>query len=89
MLRQAALSNRLDLKRSWMVGDVLDDVEAGRRAGCQTVLLDVGHEVEWRLSPLREPEHRASDLLDAARFMIASDVASRARGAFAGAVELQ
>ena len=34
-----------------MVGDILDDVEAGARAGCRTVLLDVGNEMQWRGSP--------------------------------------
>jgi histidinol-phosphate phosphatase family protein len=70
MLRQAARAHRIDLARSWMVGDILDDVEAGRRAGCRSVLLDVGNETIWRLSPLREPTHRATDLLDAARFIV-------------------
>ena len=30
----------------WMIGDILDDVEAGRRAGCRSVLLDVGNETD-------------------------------------------
>jgi phosphoglycolate phosphatase-like HAD superfamily hydrolase len=49
-----------------MVGDILDDIEAGRRAGCRTVLLDVGNETVWHRTPLREPHHRCRDLLDAA-----------------------
>jgi len=72
MLRQAARAHRLDLRRSWMIGDILDDVEAGRRAGCRSVLLDVGNETVWRRSPLREPDHRAPDLLDAARHIVAN-----------------
>ena len=71
MLRQAALAHRLDLERSWMVGDILDDVEAGHRAGCRSVLLDVGNETIWRMSPLREPDHRCADLLEAARVIVA------------------
>jgi D-glycero-D-manno-heptose 1,7-bisphosphate phosphatase len=55
LLRQARTAHGVDLARSWMVGDVLDDVEAGRRAGCRTILLDVGNETAWRRSPLREP----------------------------------
>jgi histidinol-phosphate phosphatase family protein len=55
LLWKAANAHRVDLSRSWMVGDILDDVEAGRRAGCRTVLLDVGHETQWRLSGLRLP----------------------------------
>ena len=73
MLRQAALAHGFDLGRSWMIGDILDDVEAGRRAGCRSVLLDVGNETEWRRSPLREPQHRAADLLEAARHIVAVD----------------
>jgi len=72
LLRQAALAHRLDLTRSWMIGDILDDIEAGRRAGCRTVLLEVGNETEWRLSPLRTPHHCARDLLDAARHVVAA-----------------
>ena len=70
LLRQAAHEHGVDLARSWMVGDILDDVEAGRRAGCRTVLLDVGNETLWRMTPLREPHHRCSDLLNAADVII-------------------
>jgi len=34
MLVEAAESHRLDLARSWMIGDSEKDIEAGRRAGC-------------------------------------------------------
>lgn len=69
MLRRAALAHGLDLAASWMVGDILDDIEAGHRAGCRAILLDVGHETVWRSGPCREPVHRATDLLDAARYI--------------------
>jgi len=39
MLLQAAKELRIDLNRSWMIGDSASDVEAGRRAGCRTILL--------------------------------------------------
>jgi len=39
MLLQAAADHQLDLARSWMIGDSERDVEAGRRAGCRSVLL--------------------------------------------------
>jgi histidinol-phosphate phosphatase family protein len=73
LLRQAADALGLDLARSWMVGDILNDVEAGHRAGCRGVLLDVGHETLWQLTPPRRPHHRAKDLWDAARFILGSD----------------
>ena len=36
---KAALENHIDLSKSWMVGDGLVDVQAGRAAGCKTVLV--------------------------------------------------
>ena len=60
MLLRAARRHQLDLARSWMVGDTLDDVEAGHRAGCRTVLLDSGGETRWRLTPLRLPYARCT-----------------------------
>ena len=67
LFEQAARDLRIDLDASWMVGDILDDVEAGHRAGCRAVLLDVGNETVWRDGPGRTPDLRAADLLDAAR----------------------
>jgi histidinol-phosphate phosphatase family protein len=55
-----------DPRACWMVGDILDDVEAGRRAGCRTVLIDNGNETEWLPGPLREPHFRVRDLAEAA-----------------------
>lgn len=69
MIERAAAANSFDLQRSWIIGDILDDIEAGRRAGCRTVLLDVGNETQWRWSPLRTPHHRCGDLLEAARII--------------------
>ncbi len=40
MLRAAARKYGLDPGRSWMIGDNEKDVEAGKRAGCRTVLVD-------------------------------------------------
>ena len=42
MLLAAAEEMGLDLKQSWIVGDSGRDVEAGRRAGCRTILLGSG-----------------------------------------------
>ena len=70
MLRRAAREHGIDLGRSWMVGDILDDVEAGRRACCRTVLVDNGNETEWREGPLRAPDHVVSNLLEAASVIV-------------------
>jgi D-glycero-D-manno-heptose 1,7-bisphosphate phosphatase len=70
LLVRAARTHAADLSRAWMVGDILDDVEAGRRAGCRTVLVDNGGETEWRPGPLRTPHGVAGDLDAAARFIL-------------------
>jgi len=66
MLLSAAREHDLALDRSWFIGDILDDVEAGRRAGCRTVLIDNGNETVWRRGPLREPHVVAADMHRAA-----------------------
>lgn len=60
MLRQAAADFELDLSRSWFLGDILDDVEAGNRAGTRTVLVDLGTESP-PASALRHPGYVARD----------------------------
>jgi phosphoglycolate phosphatase-like HAD superfamily hydrolase len=66
MLMRAALEHGLHLPSCWMVGDILDDIEAGRGAGCRTVLLDNGNETEWQLTAWRMPHYVARDLAEAA-----------------------
>lgn len=39
MLIQASLERKIDLTASWVIGDSLRDAEAGRAAGCRTILL--------------------------------------------------
>lgn len=69
LILQAAQEHQIDLSRSWFVGDILNDVEAGRRAGCRTILLDNGNETEWLLSPDRLPHYRVSNLNEAAQII--------------------
>ncbi len=73
MLLRAAQEHQIDLAGSWMVGDILDDVEAGNQAGCRTALLNNGHETEWKLSRLRRPGYMVKDLPEAARAIIDVD----------------
>jgi D,D-heptose 1,7-bisphosphate phosphatase len=40
MLLKAAKELDIDLSQSWMVGDSYRDVEAGKRAGCKTILIN-------------------------------------------------
>ncbi len=39
MLLQAAQDMDIDLSQSWMIGDGLTDIKAGKDAGCRTILL--------------------------------------------------
>lgn len=43
MLLAAARDLNLDLTRSFIIGDRWRDIEAGRRAGCRTLLIDYGY----------------------------------------------
>jgi D-glycero-D-manno-heptose 1,7-bisphosphate phosphatase len=43
MLLASAQDLHIDLSRSFIIGDRWRDIEAGRRAGCRTVLIDYGY----------------------------------------------
>ena len=72
MLLRAAADLDLDLTRSWFVGDILDDVEAGARAGCRTVLVDLGTEPTPQ-TRLRQPDYVARDTAHALRIVAARE----------------
>jgi histidinol-phosphate phosphatase family protein len=62
-----------NLACSWFVGDILDDVEAGTRAGCRTVLLDSGGETEWVTTDRRTPDIVARSFGEVADRIIAAE----------------
>ncbi len=70
MLTRAAKELDIDLEWSYLVGDKVTDIEAGKRAGCATILVLTGygaeelknHDVEWG--------HVANDLAGAADYII-------------------
>lgn len=84
MLLRTARAHRLDLARSWMVGDTLDDVEAGHRAGAAGWLLDTGAETQWRRSPMREPDAVFSDWPSLTDQLLAAHAAACAMSEAAG-----
>ena len=76
MLRTAAEELRLDLSRSWMIGDMISDALAGKSAGCQgSILVSTG----------RPQEHGEEEL--AAEFLQASDLAAAADLILHGKIE--
>jgi histidinol-phosphate phosphatase family protein len=78
LLLDAALTQGIALDQSWMIGDVLDDVEAGVRAGCRAVLVDRGGETRWRAGRLRTPSAIVYDFGDAANFIVDGQRKARA-----------
>jgi D-glycero-D-manno-heptose 1,7-bisphosphate phosphatase len=62
MLLTAAQERQIDLASSWMIGDSEKDVEAGRRAGCRTVLITSDPRAESEFADFFE-----QTLLDASR----------------------
>lgn len=73
MLFTAAVEHHIDLGASWMIGDILNDVEAGNRAGCNTVLIDNGNETEWVSGHHRVPTVIAKSIDEAAILMLKSN----------------
>ena len=66
LLVESAASLGLALETSYMVGDRWRDVEAGRAAGCKTILIDRGYSERGDCTP----DHRASDLAEAAEWIL-------------------
>ncbi|HEX6598549.1 MAG TPA: HAD family hydrolase [Gemmatimonadaceae bacterium] len=75
LVYRAAAALGVDVASSWMVGDILDDVEAGRRAGCRSILLDSGGETEWVRGPAREPHFVARSFDEVADYILRSEAA--------------
>ncbi len=73
LLFQAAREQDINLADSWVIGDILNDMEAGRRVDSRTILLDNGNETEWKLTSIRRPHFTVKTLLEAAQLIIAQD----------------
>lgn len=74
LIVKAAYEHDIHLGDSWFVGDILDDVEAGQRAGCRTVFLNKGSETEWSGGPYRWPNQVAGNFREAARVILERQV---------------
>src|ERR1019366_5731542 len=68
MILQATEKLALDLSRSWVIGDAPRDIEAGKAAGCRTILF---HHPDLSASPAQKsdstvlPDHFVESLKDA------------------------
>ena len=64
MLLAAAGEMDIDLTKSWMIGDSLRDTEAGRSAGCKTILIIAGH-ASPETNDKNRPDHVAVNMREA------------------------
>lgn len=69
MLLEAAADFGLDPGRSFVIGDKSSDIEAGRRAGCTTLLVLTGKAGREEGAVRTEPDHVVSNLLAAAHLV--------------------
>ena len=70
MLLRAAADLKLDLKASWMIGDLVSDVLAGENAGCRSILLESGQTTSEAMKSLAGRFAMAKDLTRAAELIL-------------------
>ncbi len=66
MVLDAARTLKIDVARSYLVGDRWRDIDCGHAAGCTTIFIERGYREKLR----RPPHHYAANLLDAAQFIL-------------------
>lgn len=75
LIEKIIASHELNNKPMFFIGDKASDIEAGRKAGCRTVLVDSIDSLEKRLEKQErhdtlDPDYHAADLEEAARQII-------------------
>ena len=72
LIIRAAKEHHISLNGSWMIGDILNDVQAGKAAGCGSILIDNGNETEWDMAngPQRIPDFIAPDFAAAGEYIL-------------------
>jgi D-glycero-D-manno-heptose 1,7-bisphosphate phosphatase len=73
LMIKAADQFNISLQKSWFIGDILDDIEAGNRAGCWTILIDNGNETIWKRSSEREPDYIVKGMVEAAEVILSAN----------------
>ena len=70
MLKKAAKELNIDLKLSFMIGDKLSDIEAGKRAGCKTIIVKTGYGIEELKNKTINCDYIADDLYYAVKHIL-------------------
>jgi len=68
LLLRAAEELGIDLRRSFMIGDAVRDIEAGKTAGCRTVLIADGLDARRELT--NPPDYVAGSMLEVAQWVV-------------------
>jgi len=71
MLKKAQKKHNIDFSRSFLVGDMQSDIEAGRGVGCRTVLIKGPKNRGTDFN--KKADHSAKNLFEAARWIIAEN----------------
>ena len=66
LVLQAAKEHDIDLKHSFVVGDLSLDIDLGKAVGCKTILLLDSPQEDMNISP----DYIASDLLEATQYVL-------------------
>ena len=79
MLLRASKEWGIDLGPSWMIGDRISDIVAGKRAGCHTILVETGMHLAPPIESMDSadltvtPDHVCSTLAEAAKVIMANE----------------
>ncbi len=70
MLLETAVAWNIDLTQSYMVGDRWRDIEAGKAAGCRTILIQYHYEEKQAV----DPDYTVQSLWEAAQIILKSSM---------------
>ncbi len=69
MLEQASKDYNIDLSASWMIGDRYTDIQAGKNAGCKTILVQTGYNGNDKDKYEIEADYIVKNLLEAVKII--------------------
>ncbi|MEA3493697.1 MAG: D-glycero-beta-D-manno-heptose 1,7-bisphosphate 7-phosphatase [Candidatus Margulisiibacteriota bacterium] len=70
LIKRAHRELNIDLSQSFMVGDKATDIEAGKRAGTKTILVESGRGKEEKKKMTEKPDHIAENLAAAVDWLL-------------------